>query len=146
MSTNRYFSSRPKPCPMTSHDTEMVLLKHTLRSGLVLNKCLSYAGRLFMFTQEDDEGTVLSITRTSEPDISTDLRVENLSKAVDMFVNTFIYETATDIGAISIHTTDSPDSPCIPWSALRRLPLDSLQGEALQAYLNASNRVPTTGS
>ena len=146
MSTNRYFSSRPKPCPGSHHDTEMVLLKHTMRSGLLLGKCLSYDGRIFMFTNGDEEGTVLSIVRTSEPDISTDLRVDNVSKAVDKFVDMFIYESNVDINAVSIHTTDSLDSPCIPWSALRRCQLDALAGETLQEYLDVANTFPNEGS
>ena len=99
-----------------------------------------------MFTNGDEEGTVLSIVRTSEPDISTDLRVDNVSKAVDKFVDMFIYESNVDINAVSIHTTDSLDSPCIPWSALRRCQLDALAGETLQEYLDVANTFPNEGS
>jgi hypothetical protein len=143
MNINPYFSTRPKACPHSPHDIEMLLLKFTLKEALFLRKCVSYDQRLFLYLDQettDSESPVMYLTRASEPDIAVALRIENLAQAVDKFVDSFIYETSMDLDKVHIHTTAAPISAAIPWPAFRRLPTKTLLSTTnVKDFIDATN-------
>lgn len=124
---NRYFSKKPVACPRSSHDLEMAALKYWLYSSVRSGNVVSYKRRIWMFTVHGDEGVELRIIRTASPNVSMDLRADNPQKAVDFFLECFVYENDLDLNAV--HAGLGPDTgdPAIPWAAAKSgLTLDEI--------------------
>lgn len=127
MKPNKFFSSRPRGCPPAS-ENDVILLKMCMLQQLEKGAALSYKSRLYMFIADYEDEVAIRILRPAYPDVSTDMRPESLAKAVDYFVDQFIYESDLDLDQVSFHEAVDITSPAIPWSVVRR-------GKSIQSLL-----------
>jgi hypothetical protein len=120
--SNRYFSQKPRNCPVTSEDVELLEFKIILNLALQEGLALSYQDRIFM----DRAGGGLTLFRKSEDESSIVLQPEKTAYAVDLFVQQFIFEAKLDLLALRVHAGDSTKAAISVHHIARKLTTDQL--------------------
>ncbi len=122
-STNPYYATPPKACPVSASDAEVLILKEVLRQSLLASLTLGYKDRLVAWItnlDDDDDRKCLRIVQPAIPDVSEDILLNNGARAVDRFVDKFIQQSDLNLNDVTI-SPDPEQSTRRSWAALKRL-------------------------
>jgi hypothetical protein len=128
---NRYFSQKPKNCPQTSEDTELLVFKLLINLALLEGLAASYQERIFI----DHTGDSLILFRKTEDEASIVLQPDKPAFAVDLFVQQFIFEAGLDFSALRIHAGDSTKAAISANQIAKKLTADQLYSDTSDAVI-----------
>jgi hypothetical protein len=122
---NRYFSQKPRNCPQSSEDIELLIYKVIINLALSEGCAASYQERIFI----EVVGDSLVLFRKSEDEASIVLQPDKPAFAVDLFVQQFIFEAGLSLSALRIHAGDSTRVAISAHQIARKLTADQLYSD-----------------